>query len=91
MADGMTPMPAARPELHPFLRCQGGRAVGGVTSSPAPGAAPRRAKRRENPLVKPRVIAMSRSGLIDPRTVQLASIDAIVKPSGTELREQLAR
>jgi hypothetical protein len=38
-----------------------------------------------------RVIAMSRSGAIDPRTMQLASIEAIVKPSGTGLREHLAR
>lgn len=38
-----------------------------------------------------RVIAMSRSGAIDPRTAQLASIDAIVRPTGTELRERLAR
>jgi uncharacterized NAD(P)/FAD-binding protein YdhS len=38
-----------------------------------------------------RVIAMSRSGAIDPRTLQLASIDAIVKPSGTALREALSR
>lgn len=38
-----------------------------------------------------RVIAMARSGVIDPRTVQLASIDAIVRPTGTALREQLAR
>ena len=37
-----------------------------------------------------RVIAMSRSGSIDPRTLQLASIEAIVKPSGTELRDRLA-
>ena len=37
-----------------------------------------------------RVIAMSRSGAIDPRTIQLASIDAIVRPNGTELRERLA-
>jgi hypothetical protein len=38
-----------------------------------------------------RVIAMSRSGVIDPRTVQLASIDAMVRPNGVELRTLLAR
>lgn len=38
-----------------------------------------------------RVIGMSRSGAIDPRTSQLASIEAIVRPSGPELRALLAR
>lgn len=36
-----------------------------------------------------RVIAMSRSGAIDPRTMQLATVEAIVRPSGTGLRELL--
>lgn len=38
-----------------------------------------------------RVIALSRAGMIDARTRQLASIDAVVAPNTTELREQLAR
>ena len=38
-----------------------------------------------------RVIALSRSGAIDARTLQLASIDAVVHPTGGALREQLAR
>lgn len=38
-----------------------------------------------------RVIAMSRSGVIDPRTMQLASIEAIVRPGGSDLRTILAR
>lgn len=38
-----------------------------------------------------RVIALSRSGAIDARTRQLASIEAVVLPSGTSLREQLDR
>ena len=38
-----------------------------------------------------RVIALSRGGAIDPRTVQLAGIDAIVRSIGSELHDHLAR
>ncbi|MFN0246208.1 MAG: hypothetical protein ACKV2T_04825 [Kofleriaceae bacterium] len=38
-----------------------------------------------------RVIALARSSTIDARTRQLASVEAVIAPSGTALREQLAR
>ncbi|GEM_PF-5631847 len=38
-----------------------------------------------------RIIALARSGTIDARTRQLASIELVVKPDGTALRDALAR
>lgn len=38
-----------------------------------------------------RVIALARNGSIDARTRQLASIEAVLKPTGSALRDELAR